>query len=308
MAKPLQISEFEAKFNTRRKYYPDGKGGWILAQEMFFEKGVFNPAGNEAHVSQKHNKLVVDSDFNYVVMVTLREMGFTSFDVIPERYLREARRKAGLFCELIPHDDEVIDGSDEGKAEQNARRARRRAIGNVYDLFNSNPDLNMFVTLTFNAECVERDNYAEIYKKVSNWLDNRVKRADLKYILIPEYHADGVNIHFHGAMNESALSLVNSGVRRGGKTVYNIADFRAGFTTAIRLTGEDRVVRVARYMLKYITKAYDGGDKIGGRYYLHGGKLAKPRFEYSNEPFPTEDADHVFTPVPGVACCVRRKI
>jgi hypothetical protein len=36
--------------------------------------------------------------------------------------------------------------------------------------------------------------------------------------------------------------------------------------------------KVARYISKYITKTL---EKVGGRYYLHGGALAQPLFEYS---------------------------
>ena len=39
--------------------------------------------------------------------------------------------------------------------------------------------------------------------------------------------------------------------------------------------------RVSKYIYKYMTK--QEGQKIGGRYYLHGGRLALPSFAYSND-------------------------
>ena len=56
--------------------------------------------------------------------------------------------------------------------------------------------------------------------------------------------------------------------------VYNITDYPYGYTAVVRLgcTDADRQA-VAAYVCKYITK---GGAKVGGRYYLHGGRLAKP--------------------------------
>ena len=317
--KSVKFRERDPRFNVRRKYYPDGVGGWTLAEEMYFEEKVFNPAQGE--LVKKANevlptfnsrvdlsRVLPDSTENQQVFLVLREMGYERFDYVLPADLAEARRKAALFAPLIDAEHERESVSREERSDDNARRARRRAIGKVYDYFNSNPDLNMFVTLTLSPQEVDRGNYAEVYKRLSTWLENRVRRNGMKYLLIPEYHADGENIHFHGTFNESALELKKSGVKRRGKVVYNIADFPLGFTTAIRISGEDATVKVARYMLKYITKSFDSGEKIGGRYYLHGGKLALPRFEYANEPFPMDDPEHTFYPASGVCCCVKKFI
>lgn len=312
------LQERDPRFNVRRKYYPDGGGGWTLAEEMFFGEKTFNPSQAElvgkAHaIVDTYNGrvdvtgLLPDTPENQLIFIVLRELGYERFDYVLPDDLKEAKRKAKLFAELCePLDNEST--HDAAKSAENVRRSRRRAITRVYDYFNSNPDLDMFVTLTLSPEQVNRGDYSAIYKRLSTWLENRVKRQGLKYILIPEYHADGENIHFHGCCNRSALNLCNSGVRRKGKVVYNIEDFSLGFTTAIRISGEDASVRVARYMLKYITKSFDSGNKIGGRYYLHGGKLLLPRFEYSNEPFPMDDKEHTFNPVGGVCCCIRKYV
>jgi hypothetical protein len=41
-------------------------------------------------------------------------------------------------------------------------------------------------------------------------------------------------------------------------------------------------IKVSKYIWKYINKNVNG-ETIGGRYYLHGGKLSKPRYEYENK-------------------------
>lgn len=171
--------------------------------------------------------------------------------------------------------------ADRDGSAQSWNRAQKRA----YDYIRCNPDLNMFVTLTFDPERVDRQSWENIVSKINDWLDNRVRRRGLKYILCPEYHLDGQSIHFHGLMNESALKLVNAvnartggKLYRNGKTVYNIEDFPFGFTTAIRVTGEEASKACAGYIFKYMRK--QGGQRIGGRYFLAGGELVKPDFVY----------------------------
>ena len=65
-----------------------------------------------------------------------------------------------------------------------------------------------------------------------------------------------------------------SGKRHKGRKVYNITDFPFGFTVVKRIAAADRDrQRVAAYVCKYISK---GNAKVGGRYFLHGGRLEKP--------------------------------
>ena len=177
-------------------------------------------------------------------------------------------------------------------------RARRRA----YDLIRCNPELNAFITLTFNKEQIDRTSYTAIIKELSVWLDNRVRRKGLKYILCPEHHKDGEGIHFHGLMNLDSLKLENSGHKRKGKVVYNISDFNFGFTTVLRITGENSVEACAGYIFKYMSKQCQ--QKIGGRYYLSGGDLSEPRYEYFNVD-PSRYTDIPATPLQGVSGGVR---
>lgn len=176
-----------------------------------------------------------------------------------------------------------FDVTSDAPSRQSFNRARKRA----YDFIRCNPHLNTFLTLTFDGEKVDRSNYGEIVKKLNVWLDNRVRRNKLSYIFCPEYHKDGENIHFHGLSNFEALKLENSGHRRKGKAVYNITDFPFGFTTAIKVTGDQREKYCAGYIFKYMGK--QGPQKVGGRYFLSGGDLSKPRYEYLNLDFDSLD-------------------
>ena len=181
--------------------------------------------------------------------------------------------------------------TDRDGSLQSWNRAQKRA----YDYIRCNPDLNMFVTLTFDPEQVDRQSWGNIVSKINDWLDNRVRRRGLKYILCPEYHLDGQSIHFHGLMNDSGLKLVNAvnprtggKLYRNGKTVYNIEDFPFGFTTAIRVTGAEASKACAGYIFKYMRK--QGGQRIGGRYFLAGGELVRPQYIYLDLDYNAVDA------------------
>lgn len=188
-----------------------------------------------------------------------------------------------------------------GEDERTWKRSYNRARANCFDLLMCNPDLDCFVTFTVDPGQADRENYNEICKKLSVWLSNRVQRRGLKYVLVPEYHKDGKSIHFHGLTNWEALELVDSGHRRRGSKVYNVRDLPLGFSTAIRIEGEDATRKVSKYIWKYMTK--QNGQKIGGRFFLHGGPMEVPRYEYRNVSF-EESAGYQMQPYPGAACKV----
>lgn len=157
-------------------------------------------------------------------------------------------------------------------------RSRRRARKMVFDLVACNPDLDIFVTLTLNKEKIDRYDYTAVYKKLRVWLDNRVRRRGMKYVMVAEHHKDGA-IHFHALVNRSSLKLEDSGRKdSGGHTVYNLPDWSLGFTTAIETYGSTRTALV-NYVVKYICKA---SAPVGGRWYYSGGDLSRPTYQYSD--------------------------
>lgn len=166
----------------------------------------------------------------------------------------------------------------EERDERATSVARNRARRKVFDYVCGDEGLDLFCTLTLDREKISRDDWEEIIRKLNIWLDNRVRRHKLKYVLVPEFHKDGKSIHFHGCMNSEALKLAASGKKDKGKEVLNIVSWKYGFTTAKRIdaNAESRVA-CAKYIAKYMTK---DNEKIGGRYYLHGGALTEPRYLY----------------------------
>lgn len=179
----------------------------------------------------------------------------------------------------------------------NLARSARRARQRLYDLCWANPQLAWFVTLTLDSERVgDRYDVAAQSKRLTRWLDNAVRRKGLAYVIVPELHADGA-IHWHGLLSEGGLQYRDSGtlirpeggapirprsadeysrlIDAGAHRVYNLTDWRYGYSTAVRLYG--RREAALGYVAKYITKAQAAGlGHIGGRWYLHGGRLAEP--------------------------------
>lgn len=173
-------------------------------------------------------------------------------------------------------------------------QSRRRAYKKVFDYAACNEDIfDLFVTVTLNKEKIDRYDIEKIYPKLKNWLSDRVQRKGLCYILVPEYHEDGA-IHFHGLINSSAVQMQDSGKRiwkrdtpSYGKKIYNITDWKYGFTTACYLNGDYSAV--CKYITKYVLKQSEGG-LIGGRYYYHGGDLKGPTYKYINFYSPPQGA------------------
>ena len=69
-------------------------------------------------------------------------------------------------------------------------------------------------------------------------------------------------------------------------TVYNVTDWKYGFTTALPLYGDRGAV--ATYVAKYLEKDL---CKIGGRLYLHSQNLAEPKVDYMSVDFDTFEGD-----------------
>jgi hypothetical protein len=160
----------------------------------------------------------------------------------------------------------------------------KRAVDKVYDLAFQN-EWSYFMTITIDPEQFDRQDVKEVYKKLSAWLRNQVSRKGLKYLLIPEQHKNG-GIHAHALIND-CFKLEHSGrylysgkayksetLQKKGidinllKPVYNVPEWKYGFSTAIPVDGNP--ARLACYITKYITKDC---KKIFGKYYLSSRNL-----------------------------------
>ncbi len=267
--KSLSVTAEECKYNSRIKLYPSSCNAdeWLPVQQMVSTSFIFNPDN-----------------------VTLDKKSITP---------------------KIFKGDEAYSPDRELLEQQNALRALRRAKCKLYDLIRCNLDLRYFVTLTISSEHCNRENYSEVIKKFSTWTDNKVRRKGLKYVGVVERHKKSNGLHFHLLCN-NALDYVLSGTVKvpnhkkpikvstadryhipesDWQFVYNIPEWKFGFTTAIEIINDDKLLKCSHYLCKYLTKDF---EKIGGRYYYNGGKLLRPRYEYSVVSFNDVVEDYAF--------------
>lgn len=149
-----------------------------------------------------------------------------------------------------------------------------------------------FVTLTLNAQRIDRYSYEVIIKKLNNWLSNAVRRQGLSYVLIPEFHKDGA-IHFHGLWKHNGdMKYVDSGHKtKSGQTVFNVTRWWFGFSNVVEIAGD--YGKVTNYIVKYVTK---DSRKVGGRWYLSGGGISRPSVFYDDIDYDTIDAKEYSVP------------
>ncbi len=139
------------------------------------------------------------------------------------------------------------------------RQSMHRTKDKIWNICLSN-EWEYFVTFTFNPKIVNSKDYDDCSNKLSKWLQNAklICAPDLKYCIVPEFHADKEKYHFHALMsNLGDIQLIDSGRRkdRGTKIIYNIANYRLGFSTAIPVSKDSTSQgKIVGYMLKYITK------------------------------------------------------
>lgn len=183
------------------------------------------------------------------------------------------------------------------KAEgENADRSMRRARAKLRRLALAN-EFEYFVTLTLDRSKIDRYDPKVITKALNTWLDNMVRRNGLRYILVPERHKDGA-LHFHGFFAGRNLPAVDSGHKDTcGEPVYNLPQWKYGFSTAIRLRGE--YPRAVGYVCKYIGKQQ--GERPMGRWYYSGGALKEPPKLYADVDFEemSNKADSIEFEIPG---------
>lgn len=145
-----------------------------------------------------------------------------------------------------------LEWEERKRKEDSTQQSKARTVNTIYDIARSNR-WEWFVTLTFAPDKVNRFDYSECQKKLTSWL-NHTRRIcpDMLYLVVPEQHKKG-GFHFHGLFaNIDQLTFTASGhLDKQGRPIYNIGNYKLGFTTATRI-GD--ISRASSYLCKYITK------------------------------------------------------
>lgn len=264
--KTLQECFDEIYYNTKTKRFPDGS-----TTTCYCNKYVFTDK----------NKL---EEYSEIIEQKLFDNTFENDNILSTETDTEKEQK------------KVNKTNKQNKTGEARSDSLKRAKDKVFDICRLN-QFSYFITITFNGSEFDSKDPQFVMKKVRNWLQNLVKRKGLKYILIPEYHKKG-GIHCHALVND-VLDMVDSGTRlvqgynkpvkldtvdKRGLTVrnvvYNIADWKYGFSTAIKLDGNSAFYY---YITKYVTK--DNKMIFGNYYWSGGGVVREPEIIYSNTDF-----------------------
>lgn len=137
----------------------------------------------------------------------------------------------------------------------------------IYNIARSNT-WDWFITLTFDRNMTDSSEYDLIVYRLQKFLNNLQQRIcpNLKYLIVPELHKDNEHYHFHGLLSDcDGLQFSFSGRQdKKGNPIFNILNWKWGFTTATSVTDSQRV---SSYITKYITKESQIFLKEKNRYY-----------------------------------------
>lgn len=145
--------------------------------------------------------------------------------------------------------------SEEDKQE----RSRRRTYTSVKDIALSNI-FELFATFTFKEG---RGNTDLCRQKMNGWLKRQRKQDKaFQYLIVPEFHKDGVSLHFHALIAGYKGKLVRainphsgSPLVKGRRKVFDFPNYTLGHSEVYVIgdTEEDRI-KSSFYLLKYIKK------------------------------------------------------
>lgn len=183
---------------------------------------------------------------------------------------KKKRRERGeiMFNPFTGEYERMVEWNEEeekAKAERSSSISHARTIHKIYDVARSN-NWEWFLSLTFNPDKVNRQSYEDCSKKLSQWLKNAKKIApNMKYLVVPELHEDGVSWHFHGLFsNIDELDLQFSGHYYNGRPCYDVGKYKLGWVTAIQV---DNTAKASSYITKYVNKKLCGLTKGKKRYW-----------------------------------------
>lgn len=206
-------------------------------------------------------------------------------------------------------------GNDTEKAEQEIEKLRykrrstsaysstQRTKKTILEYLLSN-DWEYFCTFTFNPRLVDRTDFYEVSQKLSKWLQHLKERYahDLMYVVVPELHEDGKSYHFHAVLSNVGKLQLSPFLRRNdnnevtqvytknGQEILVINQWRYGYSTAIQLeNNKQSSMKIAYYMIKYITKDLCTNTLNRRRYWVSRSTVSKPIEEYFNVDFDNID-------------------
>lgn len=242
-------------------YFFKRKGGISIFNLRLFDY----PTGYQIRIYDK----VLDTD------LTEDKIDCVTGETKPKIKLKKGRDKEVDYPVdvWIPVEKTFEELTQEFDAEQLVKKARsekssmNRTINNLYYISRSNV-WDYFLTFTLDPNKIDRFDYAACSRVVRKSFNNLKQRKafNLRYLVVPEQHKNGA-WHFHGLLgNTEGLDFVFSGgLDKDNKPIYNLMDYKLGFTTATEVVDS---AKVSNYICKYITKSLCSQTKGLQRYYV----------------------------------------
>lgn len=204
-------------------------------------------------------------------------------------------RKSGKFVECYENPNPLgnsrcsfgLNKSDNVLIESNSENARFSSYNRLVRIIQSNPQMCWFFTGTLNPNKWIRNDFKGFYTPFSRFLHHK----GIKYILVPEFHADGENIHLHGLFDSTIEPYLSPfcpddhlpyyilDALKQGLEVCNFPDYqkRFGYVSVSHVKNPDAI---SHYVSKYILKSIkDSECRIAHRRFYCSRGLNRPEFK-----------------------------
>lgn len=184
--------------------------------------------------------------------------------------------------------DDVLTDDGNYMYSEKLKASLCRSKGKIFDLAFCNP-WEYFFTGTFDGKKIDdRSDLDAIHKKFSKFVKNanHIHSCDIKFLVVPELHSDGINWHFHGfimgipddclikmSLNDYIPMRLKDEILKGFD-IYSWKQFQRsfGWNTLEPIKNHEAV---AKYCTKYITKAViDTNISVGGHVYYRSRGLS----------------------------------
>lgn len=171
--------------------------------------------------------------------------------------------------------------------ESNSENARFSSCSRLTRIIQSNPQMCWFFTGTLDPKKWIRNDFKGFYVPFQRFLSHK----RIKYILVPEFHADGENIHLHGLFDSSVepyLAMFDTkcvlptyilDALESGEDVRNFPDYqkRFGYVSVSRVKNPDAI---SHYVSKYILKSIQDSEcRVAHRRFYCSNGLNRPVFK-----------------------------
>lgn len=159
----------------------------------------------------------------------------------------------------LPKNNKHTGTSTEEQLERYRKKRVFKKQEQIRDLAYNFNKWEYFVTLTFDDSLM---NNAYSHDKAINllikWINNqKVQNPNITYLLVPELHKSG-RLHFHGLFANApkwklspAISPKGRAIYKNGSKIYNLINYKLGFTTVSEIKDIDKV---SFYISKYMSK------------------------------------------------------